>query len=187
MILNIDCTIFKSRIVEGKTLPAFVFGAASLDEEIYFNGDGYKIVNDPASGEVNGDTVFWVCSMTKMIAHVSLLLRLLYLHMNRPLVLQIAALQLIDQGKLTPDAPVSKFFPQFLHTIIMDDIQSPTSSYTPAKNPIIVKHLLNFSSGLFYPPIPRPGSRMSGPYSAPHDMKDPHANFLALLQVCRLL
>ncbi|KAF8169817.1 beta-lactamase/transpeptidase-like protein [Pholiota molesta] len=137
-----------SKIVEGKTLPAFVFGAATLEEEIYFNAGGYKIVDDPASGKVTGDTVFW-----------------------------IAALQLIDQGKLTPDAPVSKFFPQFLHAIIVDDIESPASSYTPAKNPVTVKHLLNFSSGLFYPPIPRSGSRMPGPYSAPHDMKDPHTNF----------
>ncbi len=74
VVLNViskERYIFKLRIVEGRTLPGFVFGAASLDEEIYFNGGGYKIVDDSASGEDNGDTVFWVCSMTKMIAHVS--------------------------------------------------------------------------------------------------------------------
>jgi hypothetical protein len=72
IVSNIEHAIFKSRIVEGNTLPAFVFGAATLEEEIYFNAGGYKIVDDPASGKVTGDTVFWVCSMTKMIAHVSL-------------------------------------------------------------------------------------------------------------------
>ncbi|KAF9483309.1 beta-lactamase/transpeptidase-like protein [Pholiota conissans] len=150
-------------IIEGKTIPGFVMGATSADEELYFQGGGYKVVNDRTSGQVDGDTVFWVCSMTKMITH-------------------IAALQLIEQGKLATDTPVSKFFPQFFNTVILSDITSPTSSYIPAKTAITVQHLLNFSSGLFYPIIPRAGSRMPDPYSAPHDLKDPHGNFLALLQ-----
>lgn len=45
-----------------------------------------------------------------------------------------------------------------------------------------VQHLLNFSSGLFYPPIT--GTAMPSPYAAPHSKEDPHADFLTTLQVC---
>lgn len=45
-------------------------GATTVEEEIYSNGGGYRNVDDIASGEVNGDTVFWICSMTKLVAHV---------------------------------------------------------------------------------------------------------------------
>jgi len=136
-------------------------GATTVEGEIYFNSGGHKSVDDPASGEVNGDTIFWICSMTKMIAH-------------------IAALQLIEQGKLTVDTLVSKFFPQFNHVVVLADLTSPKPSYTPAKNAIMVQHLLNFSSGLFYPPIS--GTAMPNPYAAPHDKEDPYTNFFAVLQ-----
>ncbi|KJA17770.1 hypothetical protein HYPSUDRAFT_45930 [Hypholoma sublateritium FD-334 SS-4] len=148
-------------LVAGRTIPGFALGATTVEGEIYFNSGGYRNADDLASGEVNGDTVFWICSMTKMIAH-------------------IAALQLIEQGKLTTETPVSKFFPQFENVVVLADITSAKPSYSPAKNAITVQHLLNFSSGLFYPPTT--GTAMPGPYAMPHDKEDPHANFLAALQ-----
>ena len=66
-------------------------------------------------------------------------------------LLQIAALKLLDQGKLKLDTPVSDYFPQFRNPIILDDVKSERPTFHPAKTVITLKHLLNFSSGLFYP------------------------------------
>lgn len=60
----------QARIAQEKKIPGFAFGATTVDEEIYFNAGGYKVVNDPSSGAVDKDTVFWICSMTKLLAHV---------------------------------------------------------------------------------------------------------------------
>ncbi|KAF8964809.1 beta-lactamase/transpeptidase-like protein [Flammula alnicola] len=152
-----------ARVAQEQKIPGFVVGATNIDEEIYFKSGGYKVVNDPTSGKVEEDSIFWICSMTKLIAH-------------------IGALQLIEQGKLSVETPVADFFPQFANPIILDDVTSPNPSFTPAKTVVRVKHLLNFSSGLFYPVRTDAGSRMSDVYYGPHDMKDPHSSFFEILK-----
>jgi CubicO group peptidase (beta-lactamase class C family) len=97
--------------------------------------------------------------------------------------MQIAALQLIEQGKLKEETPVSEYFPQFANAIVLDNIMSPNSSSKPAQNIIRVKHLLNFTSGLFYSMISETGIKMPDAYGGIHDLKDPHSDFLSLLQV----
>ena len=49
-----------------------MYGVSNLDEEIYFNGGGPKVVGDASSGEVGPDSVMWLCSQTKLIVSVSL-------------------------------------------------------------------------------------------------------------------
>ena len=53
-----------------KKLPGFILGVSNTEEEIYFHGGGSRIVNDDASGQVNPDSVFWVCSETKLVTYV---------------------------------------------------------------------------------------------------------------------
>ncbi|KAF9045341.1 beta-lactamase/transpeptidase-like protein [Panaeolus papilionaceus] len=113
------------------TMPAFVYGVTSLEEEIYFTSHGTRVLNDPSSGQVDPDSTFWICSQTKMIGH-------------------LAALQLIERGQLSYDAPVSDYFPEFKKTIVIDDLMNPSSGYKPTKTIITVKHLLTFTSGLAY-------------------------------------
>ena len=48
-----------------------MYGVSNLDEEIYFNGGGPKVVGDASSGEVGPDSVMWLCSQTKLIVSVS--------------------------------------------------------------------------------------------------------------------
>ncbi|KAF9483310.1 beta-lactamase/transpeptidase-like protein [Pholiota conissans] len=147
----------------GQTIPGFALGATTSKEEIYFNFGGNKIIDNQSSDAVGPDTVFWICSMTKLVAH-------------------IAALQLIDQGKLKEETPVSEFFPQFSNPIILDDVTSPNPSFKPATKVMRVEHLLNFSSGLFYLWTQDIGVSVPAPYAGAHDMKDPHSEFLSILQ-----
>jgi CubicO group peptidase (beta-lactamase class C family) len=51
-------------------VPGFVLGVSNVDGEIYFQGGGNNIVGNTSSGDINPDSVFWICSQTKMIAAV---------------------------------------------------------------------------------------------------------------------
>ncbi|PPQ90094.1 hypothetical protein CVT25_012258 [Psilocybe cyanescens] len=146
-----------------KKIPGFVFGVSNSDEEIYFKGTGYRVVNDPNSGEVVPDSVFWVCSQAKLIVH-------------------LAALRLIEQGKLKEDTPAFEFFPELANLVILDDTLSPSSSFRPATKPILVKNLLNFSSGLFYPPFLDLTRNMPSAYSHTYKGENSHSKFFQLLK-----
>ena len=96
---------------------------------------------------------------------------------------QLAALQLIERGLLHVDDPVSKYVPEFTNLIVLDDVMKEEPSYTPAKEIVTVKHLLNFTCGLFYPlKYIVPGMQLVQ-YSAPHNKDDPIGEFFRLVKV----
>jgi CubicO group peptidase (beta-lactamase class C family) len=143
---------------DGK-LPAFVAGATTADGEIYFNANGNKIVNDATSGDVDPDSVFWICSMTKMLTHIT-------------------ALQLIDAGKLDPETPVADIFPQLNDPVVVrDDITDPPEVLGPAKNILRVKHLLNFTSGTYSVVRANGGTALSEAHCREYGMEDYHSEF----------
>ena len=56
--------------MQEKKLPCVTYGVSTVDdEEIYFNYGGLNSVDDPLSGEVNKDSIFRICSQTKLITH----------------------------------------------------------------------------------------------------------------------
>ncbi|PPQ68606.1 hypothetical protein CVT24_005424 [Panaeolus cyanescens] len=148
---------------ETNAIAGFVYGATSLDGEIYFTSGGNHVVNDPTSGTVNPDTVFWICSMTKMLGH-------------------LAALLLIERGQLNEETPVYDFFPEFRNPIIVDNVERPTSNFKPATTVVTVKHLLNFTSGLVYP-LSNLTTAIPDVYShSYHEDEDPYAKFFELMK-----
>jgi CubicO group peptidase (beta-lactamase class C family) len=60
----------KAKLAGEHKIPGFALGATTAEGEIYFGTGGYRTLDDPTSGKVDPDTVFWICSMTKLIAHV---------------------------------------------------------------------------------------------------------------------
>ena len=64
--------------------------------------------------------------------------------------LQVAVLQLVEQGKITYETPVADIIPELANPIVLDDITKESSTYKPAVAKIAVKHLLNHTSGLVY-------------------------------------
>ena len=179
---------YQARIIEQKKIPCAVGGVSTVDdEEIYFNCAGFKSVDDPSSGEINKDSIFWICSQTKLITNVrpktsylrtTISLNLFYLLLYP----QLAALQLIEKGKLQGDTPVSTYLPVFENPIILDDITKEKSSFKPATKAVRVQHLLNFSSGLFYP-ITNPIHVLPNAYTAPHQEEDPVGHFYNIIKV----
>ncbi|KAF8905737.1 beta-lactamase [Gymnopilus junonius] len=118
--------------LDSKKTPGFILGVSNTDGEIYFNGGGSRIQNDLGSGEVNPDSIFWICSQTKLITAV-------------------AGLKLIELGKLAFDTPVADYLPQLRDPVIADSVSTTKTTFRPAKNVLTVRHLFNFTSGLFYP------------------------------------
>lgn len=143
-------------------------------------------MDDPSSGEINKDSVFWICSQTKLVAHACSSLKCL-----RPMLpitdifysLQLAALQLIEKGKLQKNTPVSTYISAFENPIILDDITAKNPSFKPATKVVRVEHLLNFSSGLFYP-MDDPIHKITPAYTAPYsEEEDPVGHFYNIIKV----
>ncbi len=74
------------------------------------------------------DTIFRIYSMTKPVTAV-------------------AVMQLVEQGKLHPDFPVSWYLPEFQNITVYD---SQTGKPRPAREELRVQHLLNMTSGMPY-------------------------------------
>ena len=79
---------------------------------------------------IQRDTIFWIASMTKPVTSV-------------------AALQLVEQGKLSLDAPLSDYLPEFADMLVAP-AGKMDSDIVAAGSPILVKHLFTHTSGLSY-------------------------------------
>jgi CubicO group peptidase (beta-lactamase class C family) len=86
--------------------------------------------------------------------------------MTKP-VTSVAAMILVDEGKLSLDDPVAKFLPEFEHMkVIGADADAPLAD---AERPITVRHLLTHTSGLSYRFIGHP---VLGPIFVEHAVSD---------------
>ena len=88
---------------------------------------------------LQSDAIFWIASMTKPVTSV-------------------AAMMLVDEGKLDLAAPVSQYLPEFKDIMVGAETTDPTSGQTrltlePQKRAMIVKDLLRHTSGLVYPDV----------------------------------
>ena len=95
----------------------------------------------------------------------------------------MAALKLIEEGKLSPEAPVSAYFPEFSHLCIVEDQMAPTWSYKQAEMVMTIGHLLHHTSGLFYPMRDIKFDQQLDAYAAPHSETDAVSEFIAFIKV----
>ncbi|MFC3579769.1 serine hydrolase domain-containing protein [Sphingomonas hylomeconis] len=114
--------------VRDNKMPGIVgaFGVADMPTTFLAAGK----INDDATGAKAGPDSLWrVYSMTKPITG-------------------IAAMLLVEDGKIKLDDPVSKFIPAFKNMTVLDSPDSLKSH--PAKTPITIRMLLTHSAGLGY-------------------------------------
>jgi CubicO group peptidase (beta-lactamase class C family) len=93
-------------------------------EEIYRHRAGYRDLNRTAP--VRGDEVYLLYSATKVFTGC-------------------AAMQLIEQGKMSLDDPVSAWLPAYARLTVRDE-----GGVRPAKTVMTVRHLMSMQSGLNY-------------------------------------
>ena len=110
-----------ARAVEGKEVAGAV-GLLVRDGKVgYFRGVGMR--DREAGVPMPTDAIFRIASMTKPVTSV-------------------AAMILVDEGKLSLDDPVAKYIPEFKDPKLLDG--------KPAGREITVRHLLTHTSGLTY-------------------------------------
>lgn len=68
----------------------------------------------------------------------------------------MALLQLIEAGKISYDTPAEDIIPELKNPVVVDDVLSATTGYRPANTKILIRHLLNHTSGLYYSGIGKP-------------------------------
>ena len=113
-------------------------------EEVQFNAIGQR---DIAGGlPMERDTIFRIASMTKPVT-------------------TLAALMLVEEGKLAISDPITKWLPEFKDMAVLKDAAGPIDETVPAQRDITVEDLMTHRSGLAY------GFSSRGPIAHAHEAK----------------
>ena len=112
---------------EAKEIPGVVAIAANSKEVIYQGAFGKRDLSKDDA--MTADSVFWIASMTKAITAA-------------------AAMQLVEQGKLSLEAPIGKVLPDLAAPQVLEGFDAKGEpKLRPAKNPITLRHLMTHTAG----------------------------------------
>jgi methyl acetate hydrolase len=127
-LAGIDAAL--SRAADAKEVPGVVALAATDTGILYEGAFGLRdVVDGPA---MTRDSVFRIASMTKAVTSV-------------------AAMQLVEQGKLQLDEPIGKVLPELAAPRVLEGFDtSGAPRLRPAKRPITLRHLLTHTAGFGY-------------------------------------
>jgi methyl acetate hydrolase len=118
------------RAAEAGEVPGVVAMAATTDGPVYQGAFGVRELG--AGPAMTLDTVFPIASMTKAITSV-------------------AAMQLVEQGKLSVEGPVPEIDPVLSRPQVLEGFDRMGAPILrPAKRPITLKHLLTHTAGFVY-------------------------------------
>ncbi|ABD86031.1 serine hydrolase domain-containing protein [Rhodopseudomonas palustris] len=111
-------------------IPGVVAIAATGSDIVYQGAFGRRDLSKP--DPMTPDSVFWIASMTKAITAA-------------------AAMQLVEQGKLSLDQPIGGLLPELAAPQVLDGFDAEGNPrLRPATTRITLRHLLTHTSGLCY-------------------------------------
>jgi methyl acetate hydrolase len=118
------------RAVEAQDVPGVVAMAATDKGLLYEGAFGTRVLGDGPAMTL--DTVFRIASMTKAVTSV-------------------AAMQLVEQGKLALEEPVPNIDPALGSPQVLEGFDAAGApKLRPAKRPITLRHLLTHTAGFSY-------------------------------------
>jgi methyl acetate hydrolase len=118
------------RMTETGQVPGIVAIAATGKETIYEGAFGKRDLSKDTA--MTADSVFWIASMTKAITGA-------------------AAMQLVEQGKLSLEEPIAKVLPELAAPQVLEGFDADGEpKLRPAKTPITLRHLLTHTAGFAY-------------------------------------
>jgi methyl acetate hydrolase len=122
--------ILKARIAAGDT--AGVVAMAATEKSVIYDGAfGARCMGTAA--KMSDDTVFRVASMVKLLTSV-------------------AAMQLVESGKLALDEPAEKIDPTLASPLVLTGFDARGApQLRPARKPLTLRNLLTHTSGFSYP------------------------------------
>ena len=111
-------------------IPGVVAIAATGNEVIYQGAFGKRDLSKDDG--MTPDSVFWIASMTKAITAA-------------------AAMQLVEQGKLSLEGPIGKLLPDLAAPKVLEGFDANGEpKLRPARNPITLRHLMTHTAGFCY-------------------------------------
>jgi methyl acetate hydrolase len=111
-------------------VPGVVAMAATREGPVYQGAFGRRALPDGAT--MTADTVFWIASMTKAITST-------------------AAMQLVEQGKLTLDGPIAGVLPELAAPQVLEGFDAAGEPrLRRARRPITLRHLITHTAGFVY-------------------------------------
>jgi CubicO group peptidase (beta-lactamase class C family) len=116
-------------IVDAGDLSGFVTLIWRKGEVVQLNTLGYRDVE--AKTPMTRDTMFRIASMTKPVTSV-------------------AALMLMEEGKLSLDDPITRWAPEFANMRVLKSPTGPVEDTVPAPRDITIEDLMTHRSGLAY-------------------------------------
>ena len=115
---------------DAREIPGVVAIAANGKETIYQGAFGKRDLSKDDAMTL--DSVFWIASMTKAITAA-------------------AAMQLVEQGKLSLDAPIGKVLPDLASPQVLEGFDAKGEpKLRPAKKAITLRHLMTHTAGFCY-------------------------------------
>lgn len=125
---QIDETLRKTS--DAKEIPGVVAIAASGNDVLYQGAFGKRDLSKPDAMTL--DSVFWIASMTKAVTAAG-------------------AMQLVEQGKLSLDAPIGEVLPDLAAPQVLEGFdESGEPKLRPASKPITLRHLMTHTAGFAY-------------------------------------
>jgi CubicO group peptidase (beta-lactamase class C family) len=126
---------YQARVDAGQ-LPGAVVAIARNGKLAYLQSIGFQ--DNAKTIPMKPDAIFWIASMTKPVTSV-------------------AAMMLVEEGKLDLDAPVSRYLPPLKDMQVGVEKPDPATgrkqiALEPPKRLMTVRDLLRHTSGLVYPP-----------------------------------
>jgi CubicO group peptidase (beta-lactamase class C family) len=115
---------------DAREIPGVVAIAANSKEVIYQGAFGKRDLSKDDA--MTPDSVFWIASMTKAMTAA-------------------AAMQLVEQGKLSLDGPIGKVLPDLAAPQVLDGFDANGEPrLRPARGEITLRHLMTHTSGYCY-------------------------------------
>ncbi len=115
---------------DAREIPGVVAMAATSNEVTYQGAFGKRDLSKDDA--MTADSVFWIASMTKAITAAG-------------------AMQLVEQGKLSLEAPIGNVLPDLAAPQVLEGFDSQGEpKLRPAKNPITLRHLMTHTAGFCY-------------------------------------
>jgi methyl acetate hydrolase len=115
---------------DAREIPGVVAIAANGKETIYQGAFGKRDLSKDDAMTL--DSVFWIASMSKAITAA-------------------AAMQLVEQGKLSLDAPIGKVLPDLASPQVLEGFDARGEpKLRPANKPITLRHLMTHTAGFCY-------------------------------------
>lgn len=127
-----DIDAYLGAQVAPQRIPGLVAMVVDSKRVLYANAFGQAQV--ASSIPMRPDHIFRIASMTKPVT-------------------SLAAMMLVESGKLGLDDPVAKYLPEFAKRQVIATFDEASGTYTtrPPVRPMTVRHLLTHTSGLGYP------------------------------------